>query len=89
MSAIDVKKSNVLASLNSFSSETRLYELRLAKSEEASESDLLIEAFISTEALNGIGYRELIVLSTNAQIEQKSLIGQIATLEVSLSDARR
>lgn len=78
--------SDLLAQLADFSSASRLYALTLPN--QASVS-LAVEAFTATEALHSVGTRDLIVLSTDAQLQPNTLLGQTATLHVSLSDGSR
>jgi type VI secretion system VgrG family protein len=75
----------VAAALTQFSSETRLYELRLADDSAA----LMVEAFTADEGLQAIGYRDIIALSTDAYIQLAPLLGKPATLEISLADGTR
>lgn len=61
----------VLTSLAEFSSQTRLYELRFTES----DPRLLVEAFAADEQLLGVGARDVIALSTRANIAHSSLRG--------------
>jgi type VI secretion system VgrG family protein len=73
-----------------FSSTTRLYELTVGDgSIDLGSGGLLVEAFAAEDAVNGIGKRDVIVLSTNACVELESLLGQPASLEMSLADGTR
>ena len=77
-----------------FASDTRLYELTLKDAPDhldlaLGSGGLLVEAFAAVETLHAVGARDVIVLSTNAHIELGSLLGQVATLQVSLSDGTR
>jgi len=76
----------ITAALAQFSSATRLYELQLR---DQLSGNLLVEAFAADDAVQGIGARDLIVLSTDAHIALKPLLGQPARLEVSLADGSR
>ena len=78
--------SDLLAQLADFSSASRLYALTLPNQPSVS---LAVEAFTATEALHSVGARDLIVLSTDAQLQPNTLLGQTATLHVSLSDGSR
>jgi type VI secretion system secreted protein VgrG len=76
--------------LNVFSSTTRLYELVLGDDSAASaETGFLVEAFAADDALDGIGARDVIVLSTSAHLTLESLLGQRGRLEISLADGTR
>jgi type VI secretion system VgrG family protein len=77
----------VLAALSEFSSHTRLYELTFP--DRRSNPGLLVEAFAADEQLQGIGTRHVIALSTRASIPHASLLGQEASLEISLADGTR
>ncbi|TCV81097.1 type VI secretion system Vgr family protein [Sulfurirhabdus autotrophica] len=83
----------LLAMLSKFSSETRLYDISFKDDQavtlELGSGGLLVEAFSAIEGLHTIATRDIIVLSTNAHIPLKSLIGQQASLQVSLSDGTR
>ncbi|MEO6856332.1 MAG: type VI secretion system Vgr family protein, partial [Rhodoferax sp.] len=74
---------DLLAQLAEFSSATRLYALTLPN---LPSVNLQVEAFCATEALHTVGARDLIVLSTDTQLELKTLIGQTASLQTTLSD---
>jgi type VI secretion system secreted protein VgrG len=76
--------------LSAFSSITRLYELVIGDGSEAPESTgFLVEAFMADDAVQEIGARDLIVLSTDAHVELTSLPGQPGSLEISLADGTR
>ena len=80
----------ITTALAQFSSATRLYALTVASGsvDHGSES-LLVEAFAADDAVQGVGGRDVIVLSTNAHIALESLLGQPGSLEVSLADGTR
>ncbi|UIN21230.1 type VI secretion system Vgr family protein [Herbaspirillum frisingense] len=78
---------DLLNQLMQFTGASRLYSLSLG--EDAPAGELLVEAFTSCEGLHAPGLRELIVLSMDAGLRLKSLIGQRATLTVTLSDGSR
>ncbi|MEQ6340989.1 MAG: type VI secretion system tip protein VgrG [Gammaproteobacteria bacterium] len=90
-------KSTLFAQIQSlitpFASDKRLYELTLKDTQDShinlGAGGLLVEAFAAVEALHAIGARDIIVLSTHAHIELKTLLGQTASLQVSLSDGTR
>lgn len=72
----------VVSALAEFSSHTRLYELKFK--DERSDARLLVEAFAADEQLQGFGTRDVIALSTRANIAHSSLLGKEASLEISL-----
>ena len=77
------------AALAAFSSITRLYELKL-EGDSAQDADLLlVEAFACDEQLQTPGARDVIVLSTSAQLALAPMLGKLATLQVSLPDGSR
>ena len=78
----------IITALAQFLDATRLYALKLPD-DSSSSGGLLVEAFLADEALQEIGVREIIVLSVNANIDLINLLGQRASLEVSLPDATR
>jgi type VI secretion system secreted protein VgrG len=78
------------ATLASFTSASRLYQLCFGnEGPDRDFGNLLVEAFAATEALQTIGARDIIVLSTNAHLQLKTLLGQPASLHVSLADGTR
>jgi uncharacterized protein involved in type VI secretion and phage assembly len=81
----------VTTALAQFSSATRLYELTLDDDGGADlgAGGLLVEAFAADDRVQGVGARELIVLSTNALIDLQPLLGRRASLAVSLADGSR
>lgn len=81
----------VTTALAQFSSTTRLYELILADdlSADLGSGGLLVEAFAADDRVQGVGARDLIVLSTNALIALQPLLGRRASLAVSLADGSR
>ncbi|MGV8866474.1 MAG: type VI secretion system Vgr family protein [Janthinobacterium svalbardensis] len=72
--------------LAAFTSATRLYELTIG---EGADSSLLVEAFAADEQLQAIGARDIIALSTSAHVALASLLGQPASLHISLADGTR
>ncbi|ATD63825.1 type VI secretion system tip protein VgrG [Janthinobacterium svalbardensis] len=77
------------AALAAFSSITRLYELKL-EGDSAQDADLLlVEAFAGDEQLQTPGARDVIALSTSAHVALASLLGQPASLHISLADGTR
>lgn len=80
----------VATALAQFSSTTRLYELTIGDGNaELGSGELLVEAFASNDAVNELGARDVIALSTSAHIELASLLGRAACLELSLADGSR
>jgi Rhs element Vgr protein len=75
--------------LAAFSSTTRLYELVVGDGSAAPSTGFLVEAFAADDALQEIGARDLIVLSTSAHVAPASLLGQPGRLEISLADGTR
>lgn len=76
----------IFAALAEFSSASRLYELKIGDGEEAG---LLVEAFLADDALQELGTRDVIALSTDACLALDTLLGQPAVLEISLADGAR
>ncbi|GAB3459528.1 type VI secretion system Vgr family protein [Massilia terrae] len=76
---------DITAALVQFSGTTRLYSLSVGDGDGAS-GDLLVEAFLARDAVNEVGVRDLIVLSTSTWVDLDALLGQTATLETSLAD---
>lgn len=76
----------VSAALAEFSGATRLIDLRIG---ERDEYGLLVEAFAAEEAVQEVGLRDVIALSTSATIPVTALLGQPATLELALADGTR
>ncbi|MCI1005941.1 type VI secretion system Vgr family protein [Herbaspirillum sp. C7C8] len=76
--------SELLNQLVQFTSATRLYRLSLG--ERVATGDLLVEAFAASEGLHAVGLREVIALSLDAGLSLNTLIGQRASLQVSLAD---
>ncbi|MDO8032789.1 type VI secretion system Vgr family protein [Janthinobacterium sp. SUN128] len=72
--------------LAAFTSATRLYELTFG---EDADSSLLVEAFAADEGLQEVGARDIIALSTSAHVALASLLGQPASLHISLADGTR
>jgi type VI secretion system VgrG family protein len=80
----------ITTALAQFSSATRLYELTLdEEGDELGSGGLLVEAFAADDSVQGVGARDIIVLSTNAHIELAPLLGQQASLAVSLANGSR
>ncbi len=80
----------ITSALAQFSTESRLYALDLGDgSADLGSGGLLVEAFAADDAVQGIGGRDVIVLSTDAHLDLAPLLGQAASLEVSLADGSR
>jgi type VI secretion system secreted protein VgrG len=81
----------VTTALAQFSSATRLYGLTIGDGDEAAlgSGGLLVEAFAADDALQGIGARDVIVLSTSAHVDLDALLGRPAALDVTLADGTR
>ena len=87
MTTLTEKITSLLAQ---FSSASRLYALTVGEGEaELGSGGLLVEAFAADDVVQGIGGRDVIVLSTDAHISLAPLLGQTASLEVSLADGTR
>jgi type VI secretion system secreted protein VgrG len=76
------------AALLEFSSASRLLELTLDGGARDSGS-LLVEAFVAVDMVDGIAARDVIVLSTSAHLDLASILGQAASLAISLADGTR
>lgn len=76
----------ILDALAPFTSATRLYELTVG---DGGDSGLLVEAFAADEQLQTPGARDIIVLSTSAQVPLADLLGQPASLQISLANGTR
>ncbi|TFW13650.1 type VI secretion system Vgr family protein [Duganella callida] len=81
----------ITTALVQFASATRLYELTLADGDggDLGSGGLLVEAFSADDSVQGVGPRDIIVLSTNAHVDLNALLGQPAGLTVSLADGSR
>ncbi len=86
----DTAIQQITTSLAQFSSTTRLYSLTIGDgSANLGSGGLLVEAFAADDEVQGVGGRDVIVLSTDAHIALKSLLGQNANLAVTLADGTR
>jgi type VI secretion system secreted protein VgrG len=80
----------ITTALAQFSSETRLYALTVDDDAvNLGSHNLLVEAFAADDEVQGIGGRDVIVVSTDAHIPLEPLIGEHAALEVSLANGSR
>jgi len=78
------------SALARFSSTSRLYALTVRDGrQEPGRDELLVEAFFADEAVQDLGARDVIVLSLNAHIALEDLLGQQASLKISLADGTR
>ena len=76
--------------LAGFTGETRLLALAVGNDDEAdSAGELMVEAFCATDGVLEIGERDIVALSVNADIDMAALLGQAATLKISLADGTR
>jgi Rhs element Vgr protein len=75
------------AALAAFTGGTRLYTLFVGAGPRPTE--LLVEAFAADDAVQDVGARDVIVLSTSAYLDLDALLGQPAALETSLADGTR
>lgn len=78
----------LMKELAEFSSASRLYELKIGE-EGRQAAGLLVEAFVADEAVQEVGTRDVIALSTSAHLDLAALLGQPAALEVCLADGTR
>lgn len=76
----------IAATLVEFSSATRLFELNIG---DAPSSALLVEAFAAEDTLLDIPVFDVIALSTNAYLKADPLLGQQASLQITLADGKR
>ena len=80
----------ITSALAEFSSASRLLELVIGEGRATPmRGSLLVEAFAALDALQEVGARDVIVLSTSAHVELEALLGDPAALELSLADGRR
>ncbi|MDO8048351.1 type VI secretion system Vgr family protein [Janthinobacterium sp. SUN211] len=78
---------DIVSAVAAFNGATRLYALAIG--DDGQDSGLLVEAFAADERLQELGVREIIALSTNADVALASLLGQPASLQISLADGTR
>ena len=80
----------VIDALAEFSSASRLYELSIGdRRHQVQPGALLVEAFLASDGVQEVGYRDVIVLSTSAHLAPDALLGQPATFAISLADGTR
>lgn len=78
------------SALAQFSGASRLYALTVGDGrQEPDGKELLVEAFFADDAVQDIGARDVIVLSLDAHIALESLLGQQASLEITLANGTR
>ena len=76
--------------LAQFASATRLYALDVGDgSADLGSGGLLVEAFVADDLVQGVGARDVIAVSTSAHVDLAALLGQPASLAVSLADGTR
>ncbi|MGK5054462.1 type VI secretion system Vgr family protein [Janthinobacterium sp. RB2P8] len=78
---------DIVSAVAAFNGATRLYALSIG--DDGQDSGLLVEAFAADERLQEVGAREIIALSTSADVALASLLGQPASLHISLADGTR
>ena len=78
---------DIVSAVAAFNGATRLYALSIG--DDGQDSCLLVEAFAADERLQELGAREIIALSTSAHVALASLLGQPASLHISLADGTR
>jgi type VI secretion system VgrG family protein len=80
----------ITAALVRFSSESRLYQLKIGdEGGEPVGDELLVEAFYAEDAVQEVGARDIIVLSLSAFVDLRALLGRAATLSVTQADGSR
>lgn len=80
----------IVAAIAQFSSASRLYALTVGDgSAELGSGGLMVEAFAADDAVQGVQGRDVIVVCTDAHVDLMPLLGQSASLEVSLADGTR
>ena len=79
---------NILAALATFGSLTRLYDLQF-RNDSIPTSGLLIEAFLAVEEVHKVDARDIIILSSNGELPLQELLGQQASMEISLANGTR
>lgn len=78
----------ILAVLAGFASDTRLIELSWPDGDDTAGS-LTVEAFAADELLQGIAWRDVLVLSANRSLSPAVLLNRRACIEISLADRSR
>ena len=80
--------SKIMAALATFTSVTRLYDLRF-RDGAIPVSGLLVEAFLAVEEVHAVDARDVILLSSDGELPLDTLLGQQASLEISLANGTR
>ncbi len=80
-------RERIVTALAAFASNRRLYALLLGDDDDGGA--LLVEAFAADDAIDAIGTRDVIVLSTSAHLAADTWLGQPAALDISLADGTR
>ncbi|MDO8034729.1 type VI secretion system Vgr family protein [Janthinobacterium sp. SUN128] len=78
---------DIVSAVAAFNGAARLYALAIG--DDGQDSGLLVEAFAADERLQEVGARDIIALSTSAHVALASLLGQPASLHISLADGTR
>lgn len=78
----------IFAAVAEYSAATRLIALTLGEGR-AQRHDFLVEAFHAEDAVQEIGYCDVIALATSTHIAPPALLGQLARVDVKLADGRR
>jgi len=76
----------IVTALAAFSSTSRLYALTVGHDADGDDQALVVEAFVADEAIDAIGTRDVIVLSTSPHLDLDAWLGQPAALDVSLAN---
>jgi len=80
-------REQIVTALAAFASNSRLYALMLGDDDD--DGALVVEAFAADDAIDAIGTRDMIVLSTSAHLDIDTWLGQPAALDISLADGTR
>ncbi|WP_323144093.1 type VI secretion system Vgr family protein [Massilia phyllosphaerae] len=80
-------RERIVTALVAFASSSRLYALTVGDDDD--DGTLLVEAFAADDAIDAIGTRDVIVLSTSAHLDADTWLGQPAALDISLADGTR
>lgn len=82
-----VLSEKITAVLAEFASDTRLYTLSFEDdAADLGPDRLLVEAFAANDKVQGVGSRDIIVISTDACIPLDTLLGKQATLQIRLAN---
>jgi len=81
-------KEQIVTALAAFSSSSRLYALTLGDGD-ANDGEWVVEAFAADDAVDAIGTRDVIMLSTAAHLDIDTWLGQPAALDISLAGGTR